>query len=264
MVFLQKFAFTDFDVFKGSSETYVTTLKAAATTLSPTKLRWEAYSSRSAVIARFCVKWAASPYLFDEMGWKPKDFLVFFPQCNCVQLRRRCLNLKWLLGALIRLTVVRSVVTKWQCKLAQSQCTAPSQNIENLLEHAFQEKKSQSQNSIQHFEFSRTFLVLVGQPFCPPGLYFSTASTEKMQENSKCCIKFWLWDFFFWYPCSKYYFFDNFLCFYIFKDKKPASFGVLSFSRAIKLIHFCSVLNDIFLELLVLESRMKCAKLYSP
>ena len=25
------------------------------------------------------------------------------------------------------------------------------------LEHAFQEKKSQSQNSIQHFEFSRTF-----------------------------------------------------------------------------------------------------------
>ena len=148
VVFLQKFAFTDFDVFKGSSETYVTTLKAAATTLSPTKLRWEAYSSRSAVIARFCVKWAASPYLFDEMGWKPKDFLVFFPQCNCVQLRRRCLNLKWLLGALIRLTVVRSVVTKWQCKLAQSQCTAPSQNIENLLEHAFQEKKSQSQKEL--------------------------------------------------------------------------------------------------------------------
>ena len=39
MVFLQKFAFTDFDVFKGSSETFVTTLKAAVTTLSPTKLR---------------------------------------------------------------------------------------------------------------------------------------------------------------------------------------------------------------------------------
>ena len=30
------------------------------------------------------------------------------------------------------------------------------------LEHAFQEKKSQSQKSIQHFEFSRTFLELVG------------------------------------------------------------------------------------------------------
>ena len=26
-----------------------------------------------------------------------------------------------------------------------------------ILEHAFQEKKSQSQNLIQHFEFSRTF-----------------------------------------------------------------------------------------------------------
>ena len=44
MVFLQNFSFlcqppfTDFDVFKGSSETYVTTLKAAeATTLSPSK-----------------------------------------------------------------------------------------------------------------------------------------------------------------------------------------------------------------------------------
>ena len=30
-------------------------------------------------------------------------------------------------------------------------------NVSYILEHWFQEKKSQSQNSIQHFEFSRTF-----------------------------------------------------------------------------------------------------------
>ena len=33
----------------------------------------------------------------------------------------------------------------------------PMPEVFTLLEHAFQEKKSQSQNSIQHFEFSRTF-----------------------------------------------------------------------------------------------------------
>ena len=41
------------------------------------------------------------------------------------------------------------------------------------------EKKSQSQNSMQHFEFYRTFLTLLGLPFCPTGRYCSTASAEK-------------------------------------------------------------------------------------
>ena len=34
----------------------------------------------------------------------------------------------------------------------------PMPEVFTLLEHVFQEKESQSQNSIQHFEFSRTFL----------------------------------------------------------------------------------------------------------
>ena len=70
-------------------------------------------------VRRFCVKWAAARSslslthsFFDEMRWKPIDFLVclvFFhrvPHCNCVQLRRRSPlirpNLKWLFGALIK------------------------------------------------------------------------------------------------------------------------------------------------------------------
>ena len=32
---------------------------------------------------------------------------------------------------------------------------------------------------MQHFEFSRTFLALVGLPFCPPGRYCSTATAQK-------------------------------------------------------------------------------------
>ena len=66
------------------------------------------------------------------------------------------------------------------------------------LEHAFQVKKYQSQNSIQHFEFSRPFLALIGLPFCR-----QTAIAQlPVRENSKCCIEFWLWDFFSWNPCS--------------------------------------------------------------
>ena len=52
-------------------------------------------------------------------------------------------------------------------------------------EHEFQEKKSQSQNSIQPFELARTFLALVGLPFCPPGRYCSTASSEKRAGKFK-------------------------------------------------------------------------------
>ena len=26
---------------------------------------------------------------------------------------------------------------------------------------------------------------------------------KKVRENSKCCLEFWLWDFFSWNPCSK-------------------------------------------------------------
>ena len=43
----------------------------------------------------------------------------------------------------------------------------------------FKRKKSQSQNSIQHFEFSRIFLALVGLPFSPLGRYCLTASALK-------------------------------------------------------------------------------------
>ena len=46
----------------------------------------------------------------------------------------------------------------------------------------FMRKKSQSQNSIQHFESSRTFLAL---PFCTPGRYYSTAGAEKSAGKFK-------------------------------------------------------------------------------
>ena len=38
--------------------------------------------------------------------------------------------------------------------------SATFSNVLAEMEHAFQEKKSQSQNLIQHFEFSRTFSAL--------------------------------------------------------------------------------------------------------
>ena len=43
----------------------------------------------------------------------------------------------------------------------------------------------ESQNSMQHFEFSRTFLALVGLPFCPPGRYCSTATAQKSAGKFK-------------------------------------------------------------------------------
>ena len=46
-------------------------------------------------------------------------------------------------------------------------------------------EKSQSQNSIQHFEFSRTFLALLVRPAIA-GL----SVLKKVWENSKCCIEF--------------------------------------------------------------------------
>ena len=42
--------------------------------------------------------------------------------------------------------------------------------LNTYLEHEFQKKKYQSQNSTQHFESSCTFLALLGLPFSPPGL----------------------------------------------------------------------------------------------
>ena len=110
MVFLQNFSFlcqppfTDFDVFKGSSETYVTTLKAAeATTLSPSKeglkLRWEAYQRRHRSFLRKMGS-LAKAYLFDEM--KAQRLPCFLVQLRPITARN--LNLKWLFGVLIRLT----------------------------------------------------------------------------------------------------------------------------------------------------------------
>ena len=54
------------------------------------------------------------------------------------------------------------------------------------LEHAFQEKKSQSQNSIQQFEFPALCSALLGLPFCPPGAIARLpASTEKSARKFK-------------------------------------------------------------------------------
>ena len=60
------------------------------------------------------------------------------------------------------------------------------------LEHGFQEKKSQSQNLIQHFEFSRTFFSTghwQSSNSAPAGRT-ALPVLEKVRENSKCCIEF--------------------------------------------------------------------------
>ena len=49
----------------------------------------------------------------------------------------------------------------------------------------FWRKKSQSQNSLQHFEFSRPFFALVNLPFYPQVRYCSTATAEKSTEKFK-------------------------------------------------------------------------------
>ena len=55
-----------------------------------------------------------------------------------------------------------------------------------ILEHAFEEKKPQRQNSIQHFEFPALCSALLGLPFCPPGAIARLpASTEKSAGKFK-------------------------------------------------------------------------------
>ena len=59
------------------------------------------------------------------------------------------------------------------------------------LELAFQEKKSQSQNLIQHFEFSRTFFSSGSRAIAARWAEWQAyQSLKKVRENSKCCIKF--------------------------------------------------------------------------
>ena len=65
-----------------------------------------------------------------------------------------------------------------------------TQNDFCYLEHAFQEKKSKSQNLMQHFEFSRNFSALAIEQEWPTGQNGRAISIKKVRENSKCCIEF--------------------------------------------------------------------------
>ena len=86
-----------------------------------------------------------------------RDFLDFSLSANNINTRIFCpFQIRWKGSFYVYLPACLSILSV--------------QNPENdyaRLEHAFQEKKSQSQNSIQHFEFSRTFFS-IGRPAILP------------------------------------------------------------------------------------------------